>query len=477
MKILLVRPHLYLKIAERFHAFLRLEPLDLELVAAGIDPRHEIRILDMEVERNPVKGFEKMVREFAPDIIGFGGYSNQARHIKQLSEQAKVLLPDVLVVVGGVHATIAPMDFKRPGSIDVVIRGDGVSAVGPVVDAFESGSKQPESEYVLPVAWDGFDEMAKTNPPLLNEKCIATRPRRDLVDPSKYYCIMGGEKGERLTSLFPPVASMRTSVGCPHRCSFCVVHFLANGKYLQRTPEDVVDEIAGIEQDYIYFVDDEMFINAKRATEIGRLLKDRGIRKKYISWARADTICAHQDMFKLWKSIGLETLYVGLESLDESYLKDYNKGVDASENRRAVEILRELDIGLHAAFIVNPDFEEKDFLALRKSIDFVSPAEITFTVFSPSPGTELFHRHRDEYICEDPYLFYDCMHTILPTTLPLNQFYRYFSLLYLFAFRKNPWRVKKIKVPFADMMRLLKEGVRCGATLRNIYKDYDKTLW
>jgi radical SAM superfamily enzyme YgiQ (UPF0313 family) len=182
-------------------------------------------------------------------------------------------------------------------------------------------------------------------------------------------------------------------------------------------------------------------------------------------------------MFAEWKEIGLETLYVGLESLDESYLADYNKGVHASENRQAVEILRELKIGLHAAFIVNPDFETEDFLNLRKSINFVAPAEITFTVFSPSPGTELFSKHRNDFICEDPYLFYDCMHTIMPTKLPLNQFYRYFSLLYLFAFQKNPWRAKKIKVPFKDMIRLLKEGMKCGYTLRNIYKDYDRVYW
>ncbi len=477
MKVLLVRPHLYLKIAERFHAFLRLEPLDLELVASGIGEEHDIRILDMEVVRNPVKQFERSVRTFAPDIIGFGGYSNQAHHVKQLAEQARQLCPDALIIAGGVHATIVPSDFKLPGVVDAVVRGDGVSACGELVQQWAETKTLPETDYILPVKSEGFDAKAKLDPPPLNSCCITTRPRRDLVDASKYYCVVGGSEGARLKTLFPQVASMRTSVGCPHRCSFCVVHFLANGKYLQRTPEDVVDEIAEIEQEYIYFVDDEMFINAKRATEIGRLLKERGIRKKYISWARADTICAHRDMFELWQSIGLETLYVGLESLDESYLTDYNKGVDASENRRAVEILRELGIGLHAAFIVNPDFEEEDFLALRKTIDFVSPAEITFTVFSPSPGTELFNEHRDGFICDDPYLFYDCMHTIMPTKLALNRFYRYFSLLYLFAFRRNPWRVKKIKVPLRDFARLMVNGVSCGATLRNIYKDYDKALW
>ncbi len=477
MKILLVRPHLYLTIAKRFHAFLRLEPLDLELTAAGVPAGHEVHILDLTLERNPVRAFDKKIASFSPDLLGFGGYSSQAQHVKQLAMRAKAALPDILIVAGGVHATIAPEDFKQSESFDAVIRGDGVSAMEQLVNTLASGEPLPESEYIIPIRSENFDALTAAPPPCLNERCLKTRPRRDLINPENYFCVCGGARGERLKTLFPPVASMRTSVGCPHRCSFCVVHFLANGKYLQRAPEEVVDEIESLEQEHIYFVDDEMFINPKRAQAIAELLLSRGVKKKYISWARSDTICADPEVFKLWKQAGLETLYVGLESLEENYLQDYNKGVSPSVNRRAVEVLRELDIGLHAAFIVNPDFAAQDFINLRKSMNFAAPAEITFTVLSPSPGTAMFEENKDRFICDDPYLFYDCMHTLLPTRLPLNQFYRYFSLLYLFAFRQNPWRAKKIKVPLRDLLRLIAGGCRCGWTLRHIYKDYDRRLW
>ena len=73
---------------------------------------------------------------------------------------------------------------------------------------------------------------------------------------------------------------MRTSVGCPSRCSFCVVHFLANGKYLQRDVEDVVNEIAALPQEYVYFVDDETFINTKRMRRMAELLIEKGIQKE-----------------------------------------------------------------------------------------------------------------------------------------------------------------------------------------------------
>jgi radical SAM superfamily enzyme YgiQ (UPF0313 family) len=265
---------------------------------------------------------------------------------------------------------------------------------------------------------------------------------------------------------------MRTSVGCPRRCSFCVVHYLAHGRYIQRTPEEVADEIASIPEDYIYFVDDEMFIIPQRAEAIANLLLERGIRKQYISWARSDTICAHPGLFKLWRRAGLQVVYVGLESFEEDALKDFNKGVSAETNRRAVEILREIGIVLHSALIVNPAFTKEDFLRLHRTIDAIAPAEMSFTVLSPSPGTEFWKETRARFIAPDPYAFYDCMHTLLPTRVPMKDFYRYFALLYLHGFRRNPWRAHRIRVPARDFLRLMWHGMLTGFSLHRLWRDY-----
>ena len=221
--------------------------------------------------------------------------------------------------------------------------------------------------------------------------------------------------------MFPRTAAARTSVGCPFRCSFCVVHLLASGKYVRRTPEDAVNEIVAIPEEHVYFLDDEMFIDAKRAGEIARRLLERGVRKHYVSWARSDTIVRHPELFKLWKEAGLTMIYVGLESMDPDNLRDYNKAVSPDVNRQAIAILRELDIGLHASLMVNPDFTEADFQKVRRAIGAVAPAEMSFTVFSPPPGTELWKKHRAEFCCPDPYGFYDGMHTLLPTKMPLEE--------------------------------------------------------
>ncbi|MBU4035898.1 MAG: radical SAM protein, partial [Proteobacteria bacterium] len=311
----------------------------------------------------------------------------------------------------------------------------------------------------------------KLPPPAYPSVDEIPRPRRDLVQRSKYFCVWTSSQTGKLDTMFPRVASIRTSIGCAFSCSFCVIPYLMFGKYLQRNPEDVADEIAGISEDHIYFVDDEMFLNPARVTKIAELLIERGIKKKYISWARSDTIDKYPEVFKIWKKAGLELVYVGLESMDKSRLDEYSKRTDVETNRKAIEILKQLGITLHAAFIVHPDFTRDDFRRLEKEVKNLCPAEVTFTVLSPSPGTKSWYDNKDRFIC-DPYRFYDCMHSVLPTRLPLKRFYKHFGRLYSLALRANPIRVNKVKIPLKDLYRAITGGTKYIFSLYNIYKDY-----
>jgi len=478
MNVLLIRPHINLGIARSFQRFLHLEPLDLEIVAGGLPPEWNIRILDLTLHRNPEKALRRALESTSPELIGITGYSNQSENVRQCARLIKELAPESTVVIGGIHATIVAADYKIPGVIDVVVRGDGTGPFRAVADSLTTKQPLTPTPWLLPVDAPEFDALAAETAPAWSGDELPPKPRRDLVDSSRYFCICPGPpEGGRVKTLFPETATVRTSIGCPYRCNFCVVRTLTGNKYIQFSPEEVVDEIAGLKQEYIYFVDDEMFINADRCQKIAELLIERGIKKKYISWARSDTICANVELFRLWQKAGLETLYIGIESLEEENLDFYNKKVDPSVNLKAVKILRELGIGLHAALMVNPDFETEDFLKIREAIDVLSPAEITFTVFSPSPGTELYEEYQGQYLFENPCLYYDCMHSILPTRLPMKQFYRYFALLYLFAFKKNPWKAHGVKAPLRDIFRLLGAGARCGWELHHIYRAYDKKLW
>ena len=473
MRILLVKPHPQLLVAQRLQeGFLHLEPLELEIVAGGVSGEDDVVICDLGIEKEPMEVFYRQLQKVRPDIVGFTGYSSQSALVKKLAIIVKEINPSIVNVVGGIHATIIPADYAED-SIDIIVRGEGGTTFGQIVERLKRGEPLHFGDVSLSPHSADFQEKAALPPPQFPDVGDIPRPRRDLVERSRYFCVWTAAPEGRLDTIFPPTASVRTSTGCAFNCSFCVVHHIMNGKYLQRSPEDVADEIEHIKEDHIYFVDDETFLNSKRMTEIANLLLQRGVRKKYISWARSDTIVRHPELFALWKKAGLDLVYVGLESMSGSRLDTYNKRTNVETNRKAVAALRDLGITLHASFIVDPDFTVEDFRNLEKEIMNVCPAEVTFTVFSPSPGTELWHKHKEDYIC-DPYLFYDCMHSVLPTRLELKKFYAHFARLSSVALRANPLRINKVKVPFREVAKIIYLGTKYIFALKNIYKDYAK---
>ncbi len=475
MKVLLVKPYTDLNVAKRLQeGFLHLEPLELEITAAGIDSKHDARIIDLSVEKNPRDLFFQTLKEYRPDLIGFSAYSTTIHIVKDLARKAKEILSDSYIIIGGVHATLRPYDFKYD-YFSAIVRGEGANAIADIIQKLEQGLKISNNKNILSPADPDFDASARTNPPPYVKADKIPLPRRDLIDRSKYFCIWTHSDTGKLDNMFPQVASLRTSLGCPFSCSFCVIHHVMNKAYLQRTPEDVVDEIENLKEDYIYFVDDEMFINVKRVTKIAELLKKRNIKKKYISWARSDTIAKHPEVFKLWKEVGLDVVYVGLESMDEKRLKEYNKKTDFEINKKAIKILKFHGIMLHAAFIVHPDFDKQDFKRLEQDVIDLSPSEVTFTVLSPSPGTQFFKDHEHEFIC-DPFKYYDCMHSIIPTNMTLKRFYQHYGRLNSLALRYNPLRMNRIRVRPKDFFRAFIFGTKYILSLYRIYKDYPKIM-
>jgi radical SAM superfamily enzyme YgiQ (UPF0313 family) len=474
LRILLVKPHLPLKVARCLQDFLHLEPLELEIVAGGASGE-DITICDLTTEKNPLETFRRRFAEIKPQLLGLTGYSNQAEVVKDLARLAKAADPSVLVVVGGIHATLMPADYGIP-EIDVVVRGEGGTKFRELVRRVKAGEPPAFGDAVLSPRDQIFAEKAALPPPAFPEVTDIPAPRRDLADRSKYFCAWtAGPPGGRVKTMYPRTAAMRTSYGCAFNCSFCMVPIFMNRKYVERAPKAIVDELAGLPQENVYFVDDETFLNEKRMTEVANLLLERGIKKRYASWARADTIVRHPDLFRLWKKAGLEVLYVGLEAMVERRLQNYSKRTTVETNLAAIAFLREAGITLHASLMVDPDFSVQDFLDLEKVVRSLTPAEISFTVLSPSPASELWKKHRHEFITDTPYLFYDCFHTLLPTKLPLPLFYAHFSRLYRIAWSANPLRVNKVKVPLREILRAITDGVKYVFALRAIARDYRPT--
>ena len=243
LRILLVRPHPYLLVAQRLQQFLHLEPLELEIVAGGVPDEDQVSICDLSIEKAPIEAFHKQLQDKKPHIIGFTGYSSQAKVVKELAHIAKEHNPSALIVVGGIHATIAPSDYAID-DIDIIVRGEGGTTFGEIVKRFKTDQPLFFGQVALSRKDTDFDKKAKANPPKFPRPQDIPRPRRELVERSSYFSIWTSSHERRLDTIFPSIATIRTSYGCMFSCSFCVVpHLLMQAEYLQRSPEDVVDEI------------------------------------------------------------------------------------------------------------------------------------------------------------------------------------------------------------------------------------------
>ena len=189
-----------------------------------------------------------------------------------------------------------------------------------------------------------------------------------------------------------PLASIRTSKGCPFRCSFCALWKIAGGRYLKRDPAKIVEELAGIDEEYVFFADDESLVDVRRMKTLARLIKEAGLRKKYFLYGRSDTITKNPDLLEQWRDVGLQRVFVGLEFFREQDLEFIRKGSTLDDNKRAVRILQDLDIDIYASFIVRPEFTHQDFAAFHQYCRDLDLTFASFAVLTPLPGTDFYAR-------------------------------------------------------------------------------------
>ena len=86
-----------------------------------------------------------------------------------------------------------------------------------------------------------------------------------------------------------------------------------------------------------------------------------------------------------------------------------------------------------AYLIVDPAFDREDFRRLSEFVERNNLTHPIFTILSPFPGTDLYNMVKETLLTEGFELM-DFIHTVLPTKLPLDEFYEEFLGLYRRAY-------------------------------------------
>jgi len=474
MRILLIKPRARLRSVLGLQAFQLMEPLELGYLAAAAGHEHEPRILDLRLSAWPRVALLHTLRTFRPDLVGITGYSHEASIVKRIARLTRRHLPETRIVVGGHHATVDPRDY-RIEAIDAIVRGEGCGPFKQLVDAVAAGrSLEGIPQVLLP---DGHWSDEETRWPQFPDPATLPLPRRDLWDTRRYRSIWTAEKLPRWHPLFPRVAMVRTSWGCRMKCSFCIVPHLCGGLHQPRPVASVVEEIASLDAEHVYFSDDENFIDEDFAWELADALAARGVKKRYFAWTRATTVNRSPELLRRWREIGLDAAFLGFEFPTNAELKRAAKGGSVAANERALDRLRDMDVAVHAAFMVQPEYGNAEFNRLGDYVRGLPPLQCSFTVCTPSPGTPDYRAMQPRIWVDNPHDLHDCMHPLTPTALPLKEFAHSFAEQAHTALEKVPMRVNKHLAPPAQMVRVAWASRRYHEGLKAIWRDFPPELW
>ena len=450
------------------------EPLTLEYIGAGIQADHDVRLIDLRLKTGP--GLKDTLEAFKPDIVACTGLTPDVNGAKQVFSEAKKRLPGVLTVAGGIHATVMPEDYFAD-TVDVVVMGEGVHPFKKICAAQE---KQESFADIDNIYYRTGAKTGGTGGP--GGQWVFTRqtahppldslpfPARDLTSRFRHHYY------NYLFFKPVPVALIRGSLGCIFRCHFCAVSSMLKGKLYRHSVERITAELASLTEPHVLWVDDEFLLDAQQAMLLAKEIEKAGIKKTHTILSRSDTIVKNPGCIEEWVKIGLKEVLVGFESHRENDLKKMRKGTTLSRNEEVVRILHQNNIIIRGNFIVQPDFTSEDFRQLAEYIRNLEIDTPSLTAWTPLPGTPLYEEEKNNLITRN-YNLFDLFHTVLPTRLPLKQFFKDYACYFGQTISPEKKMAALKQIPPQERWKFMEIMSKFVQSLENGYIHYDKSLW
>jgi len=356
-------------------------PLGLLYLASRLErDGHRVALEDIQLCRAPLARMKPTLHRWQPHVAGITSFSLNLSKASKILRSIKCLFPEVLTVWGGPHVSFDDEGILRKHPwVDVVVRGEGEETLSELVGRVEKGKGFEE---VPGITWRDAAGQWMRNPdrPFRRSLDDLPRPAWHLLDLAKYRAFGDG-------------ASIMTSRGCPHRCTFCVGRRMIGAKGRFRNPSAVVDEmeaLAGLGFRKIRVEDDLFTFRRDRALAICQEIDRRGLNIQWRAYARVDTV--DPELLRWMRRAGCERILFGAESGSPEILQKVRKGITPDQTRRAVEITREAGIRVLASFVLGLPGETPE--TLRQTLEFAESLAVPYSLnlLTPYLGTELRER-------------------------------------------------------------------------------------
>ena len=306
----------------------------LLLVAAYLEQKgHYIEYL-VYPDPGDARKFADLCKE--ADVIGFTAMTPVVQQVYALSKQAKALNPTAICVLGGAHANVMAVQcLEECPELDAVVTGEGEETFAQFVDHLDS------YQDIAGVVYRRAGYEPVQNPAQQNGRLIAAA---DTPGPA-YHLLR--------RPLFAYAHNIRTYLGCPYKCDFCIERLSWRGRKGRNSLDRVMDEIRLVSQGaapktLIHFSDSIFTLDKDRALELCYLLANAQLDVVFSCDTRVDRIDA--DLVKAMAAAQFVTIRLGVEDLDDGILREVNKDIVADQSLRAVDIIRSVapQIIIHA---------------------------------------------------------------------------------------------------------------------------------
>ncbi|HHT9158387.1 MAG TPA: B12-binding domain-containing radical SAM protein [Candidatus Brocadiaceae bacterium] len=321
------------------------------------------------------------IKEHHPSVVGITAKSQNFTSACIVAGIVKSIDKNILVIVGGPHASIAKTEILKDPVIDIGVFGEGEETMVDILDSIEGG--RPISSIKGIIYRQGNDIVE--NPPreLISDLDSLPFPvnvaQKALLDFDKYPL-----------QAFKYIFTIR---GCPYNCSFCGSSNVWSRKVRFRSVENIIAEIKEIRKiglDYIHFDDDTFGVRKTFIKELCDAIKKNC---PGLSWSCEMHIKLIDDeTIAVMKAAGCRSIQIGIESGSNEMLKLIRKNITIEEAHAAARIIKRHKIVLQTFFMVGFPQETEDTLNDTISAIYKFPSDsIICSTFTPYLGTELFN--------------------------------------------------------------------------------------
>jgi len=189
-----------------------------------------------------------------------------------------------------------------------------------------------------------------------------------------------------------PYTFIVTSRGCPAGCTFCIKHVNYQYSVRLRSAEKLIQEISLLNQLGVHHINmyaDLFTVNRDQVVSLCKLLIETGPKITWTCNSRVDYV--DQELLGLMGKAGCTMIAWGIESGNETILKNIHKGYRMEQTTQALQWARQAGIKNWGYFIIGLPGETVDTINQTMDLSKKLPLDIVlFHVAAPYPGTPFF---------------------------------------------------------------------------------------